>query len=397
METLIANLTAKSRKGKLHDRDHLVVPVTLIVPGVLNGSNGPLVYPADEVAKSVYRWNGMPLVVNHPSANGSPISAREIDVLNRQGVGTVLNARIADDGSGKLLADAWIDIKAMQRINSDLLHRVQRGEKIEVSTGLLTDNETVSGAVVARNYQPDHLAILTDQAGACSIRDGCGLNTNRKEVNMSLTKHQREEIVDDLVANSCCWEKEDVETLNTLSDDKLVKLRDHTKKDEQLRLVANAAQKEFVDEVGSKHTYDVEKQVWNTVLKTPEKKKDPPAKKEPVVNEEPKKLTEEEWLASAPVSVREDLAFARNEKHNQKIAVVQKLVANVRDEQQQAKLTDTFMKKSLEDLNDMLSIMPEAKPVANYSGAATPASVVANAEKHFAPFGLPNEYLSETK
>ena len=60
---------------------------------------------------------------------------------------------------------------------------------------------------------------------------------------------QREEIVDDLVANSCCWEKEDVETLNTLSDDKLVKLRDHTKKDEQLQLVANAAQKEFVDEV----------------------------------------------------------------------------------------------------------------------------------------------------
>jgi hypothetical protein len=53
---------------------------------------------------------------------------------------------------------------------------------------LFTDNETAPPGAshlgrpynfVARNYRPDHLAILPDQRGACSIEDGCGLNTNR--------------------------------------------------------------------------------------------------------------------------------------------------------------------------------------------------------------------------
>lgn len=53
---------------------------------------------------------------------------------------------------------------------------------VELSTGLFTDNEVEAGTwngedfvAIARNYRPDHLAILPDKVGACSIKDGAGL------------------------------------------------------------------------------------------------------------------------------------------------------------------------------------------------------------------------------
>ena len=49
METLLANLSRRTRRETLHDHPSLVAPLTLIVPGVLDGSMGPLYYPVDEV------------------------------------------------------------------------------------------------------------------------------------------------------------------------------------------------------------------------------------------------------------------------------------------------------------------------------------------------------------
>jgi hypothetical protein len=36
--------------------------------------------------------------------------------------------------------------------------------------------------MVARNYRPDHLAVLPDQRGACSLTDGCGVMVNTKHM-----------------------------------------------------------------------------------------------------------------------------------------------------------------------------------------------------------------------
>ena len=51
MERVTANLSGAVRRAKLHGREHIVSPIVLINPGVLNGSQGPLLYPVDEVAK----------------------------------------------------------------------------------------------------------------------------------------------------------------------------------------------------------------------------------------------------------------------------------------------------------------------------------------------------------
>jgi len=188
METLISNLaSSKTRRAKLHGREHIVAPLTLIVPGVLNGSKGPLLYTPSEISKDYSAWNGVPIVINHPVVNGDNVSARDPDVSDAYQVGTVFKSRI--NNRGKLQAEGWFDVERLRQVDLRVLVNLEAGKPIELSTGLFTDNEpAASGAVyngkpysyVACNYKPDHLAILPDQVGACSLRDGCGVLVNKK-------------------------------------------------------------------------------------------------------------------------------------------------------------------------------------------------------------------------
>ena len=188
LENLTSNISNKGiRRATLAGRDHIVAPVSMIVPGVLNGSKGPLFYPAEEVAKNPSVWNGIPLVVYHPTINGNPVSARTPEVLDTAAVGQILKATI--NSQGKLVAEAWFDIEACKRVDNRVLTSLLSGKQIELSTGLFTTNvpapynATYNGrpyTYIAKDYVPDHLAILPDQVGACSIKDGCGVLVNRE-------------------------------------------------------------------------------------------------------------------------------------------------------------------------------------------------------------------------
>lgn len=185
MDFLTANLTGKVRHVTRNGSDWLVAPLTLIVPGVLAGSQGALYYPLEEIRRDPSAWNGMPLVVYHPSVNGQHISARNPITQDTQGIGYVYNAA----ANGKLTAEGWFSVQDTQRVDARVLNALERGQPIELSTGLFTDNEpahqgaTYNGraySYIARNYRPDHLAILPDQKGACSIADGCGVLVNQE-------------------------------------------------------------------------------------------------------------------------------------------------------------------------------------------------------------------------
>lgn len=182
MEILSANLSGKFRREELHGRKYVVAPMTLLVPGVLNGSMGPLYYPAEEVSRNPDDWNGMPIVVEHPTENGKPVSGRKPSVIRERGIGTVYEATY----DGKHVAEGWFDEELTK--NYDRQHgtaiwtKLEKGEPLELSTGLYTKNEPVAGkhgdrayTHIARNYRPDHLAILPTGKGACSIADGCGV------------------------------------------------------------------------------------------------------------------------------------------------------------------------------------------------------------------------------
>jgi len=177
MQRLTFNLSAVGpiRHEMLEGRDHLVVPTVMIVEGVLNGSNGRLYYPGDELEKSPQVWNHRPLVVYHPKGG----TACDPAVLNTRKIGVILNTSYT---APKLRTESWIDVAAANRVDRRVIESLESNQTVEVSTGLYTDNEMTSGEyngkaydAIARNYRPDHLAILPDLIGACSIKDGAGL------------------------------------------------------------------------------------------------------------------------------------------------------------------------------------------------------------------------------
>lgn len=179
-QLVVSNLGAV-RRDKMSGRDYLVAPVTMLKPEVLSGSAGPVYYPADQNRQSITRWNGMPIVNNHPAVG---VSARTKDYLDTACVGTVLNVREHPKQAGVIQAEAWIDVENANRVDSRIVEALTTGQKLEVSTGLgvkavkAEEGANIGGVVynyVATEFEPDHLAILLDTKGACSVEMGCGL------------------------------------------------------------------------------------------------------------------------------------------------------------------------------------------------------------------------------
>ncbi len=178
--TINVRLTGRVRRETLNGRQFLVAPATLIVPGVLPGSKGALYYPPEEVSANATDWNHTPLTVGHPTDpfTAEHLSARDPGVLDRQGIGFVRKSVY----NGKLQAEAWFDEDRTQHVHKGIYQSLMASRPMELSTGLYTDNEEVAGSHngrpythIARNYRPDHVAILMDQRGACSLADGCGV------------------------------------------------------------------------------------------------------------------------------------------------------------------------------------------------------------------------------
>lgn len=324
MELLTVN-AGRVREARLHDRDYLVVPLRLIVPGVLPGSKGRLLYPPEEVVRNVSSWNGMPLVGYHPVKDGVHRSARSPDVLAESWLGTVYNAKSGPNSS--LDAEGWFDVLAVEKFDKRLqpairiLPRLRRSEPIELSTGLFTDNDWKAGVAngreydgVARNYRPDHVAVLPDEVGACSVRDGCGVLVNRR--------NPMGPNGDWLVANCDCMKgAEERKLLESFSDDQLGRLR---------ALVENAL----------------------------------------------KPKTEQDWLASAPPRIVKLVQSAEAVEKRERDALVQKLnavVANAKHQGKKAAIVARMRPEStLEELNDLYALVGDSeqpRPEPIYNGA----------------------------
>lgn len=182
-EQLTANVVGKVRRETLDGRTYLVAPISALVPGVLNGSKGPLMYTPEDVKRATPQWDGVPIVVYHPTRNGKAISAREEGVTH---IGFTKNAKF----DGKLTFEGWYDEELTKQTDPRVHDAIVNGTPMEVSTGLGTNNEEAEGSYLgrkfvayARNHKPDHIAMLPDQRGACSLDDGCGLHVNQKGKN----------------------------------------------------------------------------------------------------------------------------------------------------------------------------------------------------------------------
>lgn len=180
LQHVIMNIAkANVRYDEMEGREYLVVPCISIVEGVHDGSNGPLYYPAEELAKTPQAWNAKPVVVYHPEINGVGVSACDPVIMSTRKIGLMMNTEYDEDTG--LKHEIWLDVEKCAKVDGRILEAVENHEIMECSTGLFTDNDETEGEwngepyyAIARNYRPDHLALLPDRLGACSIEDGAG-------------------------------------------------------------------------------------------------------------------------------------------------------------------------------------------------------------------------------
>ena len=174
------DLGALIRKEELNGRHYIVVPMVMILEGVHVGSQGPVYYSLEELAKTPKQWNMKPIVVEHPFRGDT---ATDLEVYKKQAVGMIMNTHFID---GKLKAEAWIDEELAQEKCPELLSHIEHRLPMEISTGLFSEMLMESGTWHGEEYKAkivniraDHLAILPTKQGACSLSDGAGLLINQ--------------------------------------------------------------------------------------------------------------------------------------------------------------------------------------------------------------------------
>ena len=189
---------ARIRYEMLEGKKNIVVPTVMLTEGVHNGSEGPLLYLNEDLAKNPQTWNHKPVVVYHPTMNGVGVSACDPAIIESHKTGLLFNS--AHDG--RLVTESWLEEDRLKLVDNRIYTALMNKQMVEVSTGLFNDVEMTPGEWkgekyigIVRNIQPDHLALLPDQVGACSIEDGAGLLRNAEvkiETGLSLDDIRRQ-------------------------------------------------------------------------------------------------------------------------------------------------------------------------------------------------------------
>jgi hypothetical protein len=171
-------------------RVYEVYPVTILREMVLHGNGGafefgPAFVPVAELEATAPLWNNVPVLVNHPDEWSLGTERRVIDA---SGLGFLSYPWINE--ANELRAELWIDKEIAEQHERWVDIKLQAADgTLEMSTGyLIINNEEKSGSFKGAEYEsihhgiiPLHLALLPDAVGACSVADGCGMNTARNE------------------------------------------------------------------------------------------------------------------------------------------------------------------------------------------------------------------------
>lgn len=173
----------------LDGQEYWVAPTVMMAEGVWNGSQGALFYPEQELKKPIQAWNQKPVTISHPAdASGNFISAANPGIIEKRTVGFLLNTRY----DKKQRTESWINKKKADVVEPRVAQAICDSKVMEVSTGLFFDTDGKPGVWNSKQYvgtaidhRPDHLALLPDEIGACSIADGAGL----LQVNSATKQH----------------------------------------------------------------------------------------------------------------------------------------------------------------------------------------------------------------
>lgn len=181
---------AEVREETVGGITYTIVPTVAAMATVMNG----IYYPDQVWEWSLPSWNGRPVTIDHPTDGaGIQIMANSPDVLDAVGLGQLFNATYEDH---RLKGEMWLNPSCNaitnNRQGTAVLNSLKAGNVREVSTGLWLETVPETGIRDGQEYTervvnlwPDHLAVLTQGIGACSISDGCGApRSNKRAKNM---------------------------------------------------------------------------------------------------------------------------------------------------------------------------------------------------------------------
>ena len=181
MSQFVALKTAGMNSGglklkTLDGKSYLTGSVVMAKEMVMNG----LMYSKEELKRAVPGWNGRPVTVGHPkSDDGAFITANDPKILDETQIGFIFDAYYRDTDN-KLTANVWLDASKLDKF-PDVREAISNEKMLEVSTGLFLDLVTEEGVHSGKKYKgkavnhlPDHLALLPNEVGACSVADGAG-------------------------------------------------------------------------------------------------------------------------------------------------------------------------------------------------------------------------------
>lgn len=381
MEKLVANLSGKVQTKTLAGRKYLVAPVTMILEGVFAGNQGAIFYEGREISKSAQAWNNRPITVGHPEAqDGVKISGCTPEALDKFGIGMILNASW-NPRHKKLKAEAWFEESRLDVIpgGSRIKEALSKDTPLEVSTGLFVDNAMENGVfngreyqAKARNFKPDHLAIILNGVGACSLKDGAGLLVNKSEVagvaHYELNGKKYAEnftVVDDKVTL--------IGVRTEISPEPLVTNTKVTMSKEQLFKSLGDEHKAFVESLSDAQADAIAKLERTVTVEVP-------------VTNQAKNL--DEVLALAPADVKELIqsALVVNENHRASlVAKVKTNPSNAFSDEELGAMGTPMLEKLASFVANAAPAKTETKSPAQYAGSAPPATETKHVEAGFLP------------
>ena len=186
MKDIKTNMSDLVKEVEFEGKTHYAIPTILITEGVHN----KIYYPGTELSKFPEAWNGRPIPFTHPEKRGQPITANSPRIHEDMVTGKMFDCKYLDgdpkgvgvEKLGRLTGMAYVDKEKAQKLSPEFIQKLNDNQMIEVSTGLFTEDDFTPGTwngekfeATAKNYRPDHLAILLHDVGACSIKDGAGM------------------------------------------------------------------------------------------------------------------------------------------------------------------------------------------------------------------------------
>jgi len=165
--------------------DFTVLPSKTLPPNiVMNG----ILYPTDDVAKTIKTLDGSPVTLGHPVVNGKFADAYDMMSQAKHGLGGAFNKLRGQAEDGSWLVDKYIPTEQLQNTKrgKNLAEAIKHKQPIHTSTGVylkripeLGTNE--SGQDYKYRAEIDgfnHDAILLNEEGAATPSQGVGIFVN---------------------------------------------------------------------------------------------------------------------------------------------------------------------------------------------------------------------------